>query len=574
MLELLARRATETEPGFAEKQIRWAVSFDREGRFLEVLELGEAGVKGNKGQSFPQCPEFSRQYKQAGGKSEFLWDTASIVALHTDDPDDEKLRARHEHYVGLLRDAAEVMPELRPVAETLGNAEALGRVRDRLQEKRVRPNDKVTLLVEGRFALESSAWHDWWRERYRTAGADRSGTAGGRRRRTRKGMVCLVTGDIVEPLETHPKIEGLAGVGGKAMGDVLVGMHKDAFTSYFLKQSANAAVSREAAYRYRAALNNLIRKNSHRLAGALVVHWFKERVKAEDDPLSWLEDPPGAEESQARKAAGNLLDSIASGRRADLAGNRYYALVLSGTLGRVMVRDWMEGQFKELAENIGRWFNDLSVVHRDGGRLAPDPKFLAVLGGVVRELSLDPKKPDPPPPFVAKMWRVAVRGEPIPSTALAMALARFKADVVDRDKTFNHARMGLMKAYFVREDRTKGKEESDMRTNLNEEHPSPAYHCGRLMAVLAKLQRAALPNVGAGVVQRYYAAASATPALVLGRVIRGAQYHLNKLEPGLAHWYEERLGSIITRIGDKVPQTLTLEEQSLFALGYYQQWVV
>ena len=112
-----------------------------------------------------------------------------------------------------------------------------------------------------------------------------------------------------------------------------------------------------------------------------------------------------------------------------------------------------------------------------------------------------------------------------------------------------------------------------MKPYLNEEHPSPAYHCGRLMAVLAKLQEAALGDVGAGVVQRFYAAASSTPALVLGRLIRTSQFHLDKLEPGLAHWYNDRIGSVAVRLGDRFPVTLTLEEQSLFALGYYQQWV-
>ena len=112
-----------------------------------------------------------------------------------------------------------------------------------------------------------------------------------------------------------------------------------------------------------------------------------------------------------------------------------------------------------------------------------------------------------------------------------------------------------------------------MRPCVNEEHPSPAYHCGRLMAVLAKLQCAALGDVGAGVVQRYFAAASATPALVLGRLVRGGQFHLNKLDPGLSHWYEEQIGKVMCRLGDAAPPTLTLEEQSLFALGYYHQWV-
>ncbi len=57
----------------------------------------------------------------------------------------------------------------------------------------------------------------------------------------------------------------------------------------------------------------------------------------------------------------------------------------------------------------------------------------------------------------------------------------------------------------------------DIKPYLNESHPHPAYQCGRLMAVLAKLQKSALGDVGAGIVQRYYAAASSTPALVLGR---------------------------------------------------------
>jgi len=112
---------------------------------------------------------------------------------------------------------------------------------------------------------------------------------------------------------------------------------------------------------------------------------------------------------------------------------------------------------------------------------------------------------------------------------------------------------------------------NELMPYLNPEHPHPAYHCGRLMAVLAALQRRALGNVGAGVIQRYYAAASATPALVLGRLVRTSQFHLSKLDGGLARWYENRLAAIWGQIKDGLPRTLTLEEQSLFALGYYQE---
>ena len=562
MLELLADYARKNKlpgPGFKAKAVRWAIVCDAEGHFSEVVELGDAGQPRNKGRVFPQCPDLSAAEMNAGGvaKSHFLVDAAEVVALYGDKADDEKVKVKHDYFISRLHDAGKVMPVLEKLARLLESDVQMKKLRLRLESSRVKGSEKVTFQVGGVFPVESKSWHGWWQQ-FRASLASGAG----------REMVCLVSGKVAPAVLTQPAIDGLIDVGG-SMGPVLVGFDKDAFGSYGLEQSENAAVSEVSAYEYRAALNELIANHSRRLAGAKVVHWFKTKVKAEEDPLAWLEEPPEAEERRAQHLARELLEGIASGKRPGLPDNHYYALTLSGAGGRVMVRDWMEGPFAELVGNIEAWFEDLSIVHRERGRAALDPKFMAVMGATVRKLE------DLPPPFVAKMWRVAVRGEPIPQTALAQALVRFKADIVDKDKTFSHARMGLMKAYFVRQDRRlKGVEvESDLKSVYNPKHPSPAYHCGGMMAVLAKLQQAALGDVGAGVVQRYYAAASSTPALVLGRLVRGGQFHLNKLDPGLAHWYEEKLGSISVRLGDGVPQTLTLEEQSLFALGYYQQWV-
>ena len=74
--------------------------------------------------------------------------------------------------------------------------------------------------------------------------------------------------------------------------------------------------------------------------------------------------------------------------------------------------------------------------------------------------------------------------------------------------------------------------------------------------------------------QRYYNATAQTPGLIIGRLAGNAKNHLNKLDGGLAWWYENQLAGIMSSIGDSVPRTLTLEEQSLFALGYYQQLAV
>lgn len=110
-----------------------------------------------------------------------------------------------------------------------------------------------------------------------------------------------------------------------------------------------------------------------------------------------------------------------------------------------------------------------------------------------------------------------------------------------------------------------------MHPYLNPDHPKTAYHAGRLMAVLANIQYAALGDVNANIVQRFYPAASSTPALVFGRLARQSQFHLSRLEPGLARHLEERLSTIWGRIQADLPTTFSLEEQTLFALGYYQQ---
>jgi len=343
------------------------------------------------------------------------------------------------------------------------------------------------------------------------------------------------------------------------MGDVLVGFDKDAFCSFGLEQAHNASISEVSTREYVDKLNYLIRNHSRKLANALVVHWFKESMPQENDPLAFLFEPPEITEAAALSSARQILEAIRKGQRPTPTNNQYFALTISGASGRVMVRDWMEGSFEDLIVRIDQWFSDLEIVSRDGGKLAHEPKFMAVCGAIVRDLK------DLPAPTATTLWRVALAGLPIPQPFIAQALARFRIDLIE-DKPFNHARMGLIKAYFIR----KGGNHN-MSTYLNKEHPEPAYQCGRLLAVLASLQRAALGDVGAGVVQRYYVAASQTPGLTLGRLIGNSKNHLNKLDGGLAHWYENQLAEIWSRIKDYVPTTLNLEQQTLFALGYYQQ---
>ena len=233
--------------------------------------------------------------------------------------------------------------------------------------------------------------------------------------------------------------------------------------------------------------------------------------------------------------------------------------------GRVVIRDWMEGSFENLVRRISQWFDDLSIVHRDGKTTIEHHKFLSVLAASVRELK------DIPSSFETSLWRSALLGHPIPIAVATQTLIRVRIDLIHAQAA-RHARLGLLRAFCIRNERT-----TSMSTELDNSISDPAYLCGRMMAVLSAIQEAALGDVGAGVVQKYYAAASATPALVLGRLHRTAQVaHLpaiskNESKKFLRNYFEDQLSDLWVRMHAAPPVTLTLEQQTLFAMGFYQQ---
>ncbi len=105
--------------------------------------------------------------------------------------------------------------------------------------------------------------------------------------------------------------------------------------------------------------------------------------------------------------------------------------------------------------------------------------------------------------------------------------------------------------------------------SLNKEGPVP-YQLGRLFAALEKTQSDAIEGVGAGIRDRYFGSASATPASVFPRLIRLTQHHMSKLEVGRRVNRERLIQEICGHISS-FPRHLSLEGQGLFQIGYYHQ---
>ncbi len=195
--------------------------------------------------------------------------------------------------------------------------------------------------------------------------------------------------------------------------------------------------------------------------------------------------------------------------------NAFFAAVLSGSGGRTVVRDWIDSTLEKVFENLATWFSQQAIV-TDYGEPPRPLGIYALAAATVRELK------DVPPTVPRVFLRAALTGTSLPWNLIAKAVGRCRAE---QRVTRQHAT--LIK--LVLQSHEPPTEEETM-VQLNQEHPNPAYHCGRVLAILEEIQRASMPGVNATIVDRFYGTASTAPASVFSRLLRGAQPHLSKLE--------------------------------------------
>ncbi|CAN5792250.1 type I-C CRISPR-associated protein Cas8c/Csd1 [soil metagenome] len=554
MLQALLRYAEREnlgDPDFEATAVHWLLPVGLDGRLsgTPIPLYQDADAKKPRPKRLLR-PFTSPNELNQGDKSHFLADNLERALLLPNPKAPERLRlGPHAYFKQMLSEAAVACPtaasRLQAVLALLESSSELARVHSALTETKAKPSDNVAFQVAGKNLLDDSDLKEFWRARRRTMRASSARTQ----------RVCLVTGLLTETLDTTEKIRGVPG--GLAMGTNLISFDKDSFTSYGLEQAQNAAVSVDAELKFRSALNQLIARGL-RISNVVHLHWTREPVAT--DVFALLES---ADEAAVR----NLLSAPQTGHSpADLQANAYYAMSLSGNGGRIVVRDWLESTVPEVEANIRRWFQDLSIINPEGTGTESAFKLGRLLYALVRD-KIDELSPQVP----TQLLYSALRGTPLPQTALAAALRRQQIDAGEQP---NPARFALIKACLLRSPtaRNPSAQPNDPMTEfLNSESRDAAYLCGRLFAVFDRLQYLALGQVNAGVAERFYASACVTPALVMGRLFRNAQFHLTKASGGVAENVRKDFEEIATALGEKFPATLDLESQGRFALGYYHQ---
>ena len=105
---------------------------------------------------------------------------------------------------------------------------------------------------------------------------------------------------------------------------------------------------------------------------------------------------------------------------------------------------------------------------------------------------------------------------------------------------------------------------------LDKENTNQGYLCGRLFAVLDKIQEDA--NNISSIRDRYMNAASSTPSAVFATILNLSVHHAEKLEEGRRVFYEKIKQEIIEKLSaNGFPTHLDLQDQGRFFIGYYHQ---
>jgi len=525
--------------GYAKLPVRYEVMLDRDGDPLGIATLTGADDRRKDRGLVMYAPSVVRA---AGIKPKLLTDTAEY-ALGWGRP--EKAERYHQAFIDLVIACIDATqePAVRAVGDYLSRP-----AEDRLPM----PDDfdtsaTVTFTVDGARPVDLPSVQAFWAHH-----SDRSVTSDGD---GEAATQCIVCGERKPVLPRLPQmIKGVPG--GQPSGTALISANNNAFASYGLTENFIAPTCSSCAELFCKSLNELLANEASRLflRPLVYVFWTREPV----DLLfgSFMTRP---DEGQVKA----LLQAVRSGKRGatDLDGNAFYCAGLTGNGGRVVVRDWIDTTVTQAQAHLARYFLLQRIVDRTG---QPDRYYgvRALAGATTRTGGKD----DPAPPVQQALLRVALRGGPLPDALLAQTVRRVKVEQgVSQPQA---ALIKMVLASTIEDEQLEG-----YMVDLDETNRDAAYLCGRLLAVLDSIQRTALGQRNATIIDRFYGSASTAPIAVFGRLIGGAQPHLAKLRrtrPDAAFALERRMTEIMAGIG-VFPRTLTLRQQGMFALGYYHQ---
>lgn len=378
------------------------------------------------------------------------------------------------------------------------------------------------------------------------------------------GSLCLVVGKHAKAVEitTATMIPG-----SQATAKLVAFQVNSGYDSYGKSKGYNAPISEEAEFAYTTALNHLLRSDSHNkfmVGSRTFLFWassHSEAAKESEDSLFALlgraeedyDDP-----NKRIKLVRDTFMSIYTGKLVANKDDKFFILGLAPNSARIAVVYWYEQPLREFAGLISKHFTDMEIIDT-----RKDKKPYVGLHSILGNVTIGGKSSDAAPNLPDAVVKSIFQGLPYPVSLFQACIRRIRAE-----QSVNIVRAAIIKAYLNRlNDNNQNKKLNIM---LDKENQNQGYLCGRLFAVLDKIQEDA--NNIHSIRERYMNAASATPATVFATILNLSTHHLEKLNEGKQVFYEKLKQKIIAKLdADGFPAHFDLQDQGRFFVGYYHQ---
>lgn len=478
-------------------------------------------------------PDISRS---SGVKPILLTDKAEYVFQLDKEGSTEKNKKRteqsHQAYMNLLKECLEETESdlIRPVFESLGG-------KTWTLPSEMKHDDFILFRVDiDSFPHEDQRIKDFWTKKV-TPAADGE-----------QNKICIVCRETAPAVERH-SMEFLIGANRTKM----VSANDSAYLSYGLKASEVAPTCFVCEQKYGQALSYMLRKYTnpdmkggpHTFAAGDVtyVYWTRQKNDEVSAIMSWLSDPDP-------EAVKRVLMSPFKGVGNNTDTNDFCILALTANKARLVVRDYTEKSFWTVKEQLKIFFSAQDV---GGPRLYG---VYALASSMYRDANKEMQK------YAIKEWvDWALNGRKISVRIASHVIKRIQAG-----GEMNVLHAAAIKSWLV------SQKKGEWTVHLDETNISLAYLCGRLFAVLEKIQVEAIHS-NETIAARFFSSASTVPKSIFGLLIRNSQAHLSKIgkeNKGFEVNYSKKIQHITERITD-FPKVLSPHEQAEFSLGYYHQ---
>ncbi|MFR0737905.1 MAG: type I-C CRISPR-associated protein Cas8c/Csd1 [Oscillospiraceae bacterium] len=389
-------------------------------------------------------------------------------------------------------------------------------------------------------------------------------------------MMCPIEGERLRAARIHDKIKGIKG--GNSVGAVLVNFNSSAFESYGKSQSMNSGISEKAMKKYTSSLNKLLADPMHHIYSddmTVVFFAMKHDDKAECDLFSDYLNSSNAVTEDSTKAdvkavSENIYHKGQTGNAQALDddvdnGVDFFVAGFTPNGSRICQKFMVRNKFGKIIDNVKQHQQDVAICGSNGE---------IPLWRINKELVSPNSANAISPALQSDIFQAILNGTNYPYTLLETVVRRVCTDS-DTDSNnkikINEVRAGLIKAFINRKARLNGDKE-EITMSLDKENKNPAYLCGRLFAVLEKIQLEATDvKLNRTIKDAYFSSASSRPALIMPRLIDLSNYHLRKLKEGRAIDFSKLINEIMGKIKDSLPTNLSIMEKGKFQLGYFQQ---